>query len=163
MTGASSGLGYEVARILCESGNDVIFACRNEEKANRAIEKIKKQKADALATFMQVCRKFTGQLITAIDMVLLSAIDVALLYAVDIVLLISTIDIVIVPAIDIILSLIICHRCCPGICHRYCLIMWHKNCTTHVPKCEALTLGRDLRFGAVVQNSATSPFRCQTD
>ena len=54
VTGASSGLGYEVARYLCEGGNDVILACRNEEKAKRAIEKIKRQNPNALATFMQV-------------------------------------------------------------------------------------------------------------
>ena len=54
VTGASSGLGYEVARYLCEGGNDVILACRNEEKAKRAIEKIKCQNPNALATFMQV-------------------------------------------------------------------------------------------------------------
>ena len=54
VTGASSGIGYEVARYLCEGGNDVIFACRNEEKTNRAIEKIKRTNPNALATYMQV-------------------------------------------------------------------------------------------------------------
>jgi len=54
VTGASSGLGYEVARYLCEGGNDVILACRNEEKANRAIEKIKRTNPNALATFMNL-------------------------------------------------------------------------------------------------------------
>ena len=54
VTGASSGLGYEVARYLCEGGNDVILACRNEDKAKRAIEKIKRQNPNALATFMEV-------------------------------------------------------------------------------------------------------------
>ena len=54
VTGASSGLGYEVARYLCEGGNDVILACRNEEKANRAIEKIKRTNPNALATYMNV-------------------------------------------------------------------------------------------------------------
>ena len=56
VTGASSGLGYEVARYLCEGGNDVILACRNEEKAKRAIEKIKRQHPNALATFMNVSK-----------------------------------------------------------------------------------------------------------
>lgn len=54
VTGASAGLGYETARYLCEGGNDVIFACRNEEKTKAAIEKIKRQNPNALATFMQV-------------------------------------------------------------------------------------------------------------
>jgi len=42
VTGASSGLGFEASRLLSDAGHDVILACRNEEKANRAIEKIKK-------------------------------------------------------------------------------------------------------------------------
>jgi light-dependent protochlorophyllide reductase len=54
VSGASAGLGYEVARYLCEGGNDVILACRSEEKANRAIEKIKRSNPNALATFMQL-------------------------------------------------------------------------------------------------------------
>ncbi len=54
VTGSSSGLGYEAARYLCEGGNDIILACRSEEKANRAIEKIKRQNPNALATYMHV-------------------------------------------------------------------------------------------------------------
>ena len=54
VTGASSGLGYEVARYLCEGGNDVILACRTEDKANRAIERIKQKNPNALATYMNV-------------------------------------------------------------------------------------------------------------
>lgn len=54
VTGANTGLGFEVARNLCEGGNDVILACRNEERGNRAVEKIKRQNPNALATFMQV-------------------------------------------------------------------------------------------------------------
>jgi len=56
VTGASSGLGYETARYLCEGGNDVILACRDEEKAKRAIDKIKQQNPNALATYMHVSR-----------------------------------------------------------------------------------------------------------
>ena len=54
ITGANAGLGYEVAKHLCEGGNDVILACRSEEKGNHAIEKIKRQNPNALATFMKV-------------------------------------------------------------------------------------------------------------
>lgn len=54
VTGASSGIGYEVARMLCEGGNDVILACRNEEKTQRSIDKIKKQNPSALATYMHL-------------------------------------------------------------------------------------------------------------
>lgn len=54
VTGANTGLGFEVARNLCEGGNDVILACRNEERGNRAVEKIKRQNPNALATYMQL-------------------------------------------------------------------------------------------------------------
>jgi len=54
VTGASSGIGFEVARVLCEGGNDVILACRSEERANRSVEKIKKQNPSALATYMHL-------------------------------------------------------------------------------------------------------------
>jgi len=54
VTGASSGLGYETARYLCEGGNDVILACRDEEKTKRAIDKMKQQNPNALATYMHV-------------------------------------------------------------------------------------------------------------
>jgi light-dependent protochlorophyllide reductase len=54
VTGATSGLGYETARYLCEGGNDVILACRDEEKARRAIDKIKQQNPNALATYLHL-------------------------------------------------------------------------------------------------------------
>ena len=54
VTGANTGLGYEIARYLAEGGNEVILACRSEEKANRAIERIKQLHPNALVSFMQV-------------------------------------------------------------------------------------------------------------
>lgn len=54
VTGANTGIGFEVTRILCEKGNDVILACRSEDRANRAIEKLKRQVPNALATYMQL-------------------------------------------------------------------------------------------------------------
>lgn len=54
VTGANTGLGFKAAELLCEAGNDVILACRNEEKAKVALEKIFKKFPNALATFMQV-------------------------------------------------------------------------------------------------------------
>ena len=60
ITGANSGIGFETARLLCEGGNDVILACRNEEKGKAAVEKILSKNPNALATFMQVsCFVFT--------------------------------------------------------------------------------------------------------
>jgi len=55
VTGASSGLGLAVAKTLCAGKHDVILACRNEQKATRAIAKIRKHQPDANATYMQVC------------------------------------------------------------------------------------------------------------
>lgn len=54
VTGANSGLGFETARRLCDGGNDVILACRNEGKGKDAVDKIIKANPNALATFMQV-------------------------------------------------------------------------------------------------------------
>lgn len=54
ITGSNSGIGFETARLLCEGGNDVILACRNEEKGKAAVEKILSKNPNALATFMQV-------------------------------------------------------------------------------------------------------------
>lgn len=54
VTGANSGIGFETARLLCEGGNDVILACRNEEKGKAAVEKILAKNPNALATYMQL-------------------------------------------------------------------------------------------------------------
>jgi len=54
VTGASSGLGLEVSRVLCDAGHDVVMACRNEEKANRAIDKLKRQNMKGTLTYLHV-------------------------------------------------------------------------------------------------------------
>lgn len=54
VTGANAGIGFEVTKILCEAGHDVIMACRSEEKTTKAIEKIKKKFPNALATYMNI-------------------------------------------------------------------------------------------------------------
>ena len=54
VTGASSGLGLEASRVLCEAGHDVIMACRSEEKATRAIDKLKKQNLKGTLTYLHV-------------------------------------------------------------------------------------------------------------
>jgi len=43
VTGSNTGLGYETALDLYQKGAKVIVACRNEEKAFKAIEKMKAQ------------------------------------------------------------------------------------------------------------------------
>ncbi|KAI0983439.1 hypothetical protein GJ496_005700 [Pomphorhynchus laevis] len=40
ITGANSGIGYETARVLCDKGSKVILACRSEERAKEAMDKI---------------------------------------------------------------------------------------------------------------------------
>lgn len=54
VTGASSGLGLEATRLLCDAGHDVIMACRNEDKANRVIDKLKKQNLKGTLTYLHL-------------------------------------------------------------------------------------------------------------
>ncbi|MBI4825210.1 MAG: SDR family NAD(P)-dependent oxidoreductase [Nitrospirae bacterium] len=41
VTGGSSGLGFEIARCLCESGQNVCIVAKDEGKLNTAIDKLK--------------------------------------------------------------------------------------------------------------------------
>jgi len=54
VTGAEAGVGFEVAKSLCEAGNEVILACKDEAQTSAAVGKIKEHVPDALAAFMQV-------------------------------------------------------------------------------------------------------------
>ncbi len=40
VTGSSSGIGFEAAKVLADKGAEVIIAVRNEKKGNNAVEKI---------------------------------------------------------------------------------------------------------------------------
>lgn len=54
ITGANTGIGFEAAKKLCEAGNDVILACRDEVKGKAAVENILKENPNALATYLQL-------------------------------------------------------------------------------------------------------------
>jgi NAD(P)-dependent dehydrogenase (short-subunit alcohol dehydrogenase family) len=47
VTGSSSGIGYEAARVLANKNAEVIIAVRNQQKGNKAVEKIKSQNQKA--------------------------------------------------------------------------------------------------------------------
>lgn len=52
VTGASSGIGLEVARYLAAMGGTIVFACRNEQKTLEVIEEIKKETDNEKLEFM---------------------------------------------------------------------------------------------------------------
>lgn len=47
VTGANSGLGLEITRVLAGHGAHVIMACRNQEKATAAAQQVRAEVADA--------------------------------------------------------------------------------------------------------------------
>ncbi len=47
ITGSSSGIGYEAARVLANKNGEVILAVRNREKGDKAVQKIIKQNKKA--------------------------------------------------------------------------------------------------------------------
>lgn len=54
VTGANTGLGFETALVLAKKGAKVIMACRNAIKANKAIDRIKKEIPNADLEFIQI-------------------------------------------------------------------------------------------------------------
>ena len=54
VTGANSGIGFEVSKYLAEGGNDVVMACRDLDNGNAAVEKIKQDLPNSLVQCMQV-------------------------------------------------------------------------------------------------------------
>lgn len=47
VTGANTGIGFETARMLALKGAEVVLACRNLEKGQAALERIRNEKASA--------------------------------------------------------------------------------------------------------------------
>jgi NAD(P)-dependent dehydrogenase (short-subunit alcohol dehydrogenase family) len=54
VTGSSSGIGYEAARVLAEKQATIIIAVRNLEKGNKAVEKILTQNKDAKVKVLEL-------------------------------------------------------------------------------------------------------------
>ena len=54
VTGASSGIGFEVAQYLAEGGNDMVLACRDFDKGQNAVARIKQKFPNSLVQCMQV-------------------------------------------------------------------------------------------------------------
>lgn len=54
ITGANSGIGFEVSKYLAEGGNDVTLACKDPEKGEESVTKIKVLYPSALVQFLEV-------------------------------------------------------------------------------------------------------------
>ncbi len=54
VTGANTGIGFATARALAEKNAEVILACRNAEKGNAAVERIKAKYPQARVKSMQL-------------------------------------------------------------------------------------------------------------
>jgi NAD(P)-dependent dehydrogenase (short-subunit alcohol dehydrogenase family) len=68
VTGANSGIGYEMARALARKAATVILACRNKDKGEAAIRQIDREYPQAKAELMQLdladlasVRRFAGE------------------------------------------------------------------------------------------------------
>lgn len=53
VTGANSGIGYELSKYLMYLNANVIFACRSEERANTAINKIREEVKTGSAIYLK--------------------------------------------------------------------------------------------------------------
>lgn len=54
VTGANSGIGYETALVLAQEGMEVVLACRSEERAMKAIAKMKSVKDNLKLSYIHL-------------------------------------------------------------------------------------------------------------
>jgi len=54
ITGANSGTGFAATKFMSAKGATIIMACRNPDKANKALQSIKKDNAEAKLDFIQL-------------------------------------------------------------------------------------------------------------
>ena len=54
VTGANTGIGYEMARALARKSATIILACRNKDKGKAAVRKIRQEYPEAKAELLQV-------------------------------------------------------------------------------------------------------------
>jgi NAD(P)-dependent dehydrogenase (short-subunit alcohol dehydrogenase family) len=67
VTGANAGLGLEIARGLARAGSDVVLACRNVDKANRAVEEIRASGGTGDLSVLQLDLADLGSVATAAE------------------------------------------------------------------------------------------------
>jgi len=54
VTGANAGLGFETAKVLAAKGGRVLLGCRSEERAEAAMDNIRKETPDADVSFVEL-------------------------------------------------------------------------------------------------------------
>lgn len=54
ITGGNSGIGFDTARKMLYQNYDVVLACRNEEKGNAAVQKLKRSNRNASVSYMHL-------------------------------------------------------------------------------------------------------------
>ena len=52
VTGANSGIGFSLAKLLISLSNEVVFACRNKDRAIKAMEEILKEYPSAKMSYV---------------------------------------------------------------------------------------------------------------
>jgi NAD(P)-dependent dehydrogenase (short-subunit alcohol dehydrogenase family) len=74
VTGANSGIGFEMTRAMARKGATVILACRDNNKGKAAVQRIDQENPEAKAEFLQLdlsdlasARRFAGEFTSRYD------------------------------------------------------------------------------------------------